>query len=683
MQEPEVVADYFDGQAFLSACHEKRANFGKAKTLYLALSADGVEYSTKPSKSVWPFSLEIINFPPKMRRKFENAIIVGILFGYPKDMTSVLKYLTDELRMWDHGEWKLQFCYLIADTPALNKLLGLVGHIGMVKCPQHMNRGFYSPQHNTYYMPNELPRSNSDNREALSHASNASASGTKIGSDIDRLDSTVREGLSKLSLAGTDDERTRVKQEYGLSGKATPLNTLPGFLYHTAATYEALHISLLGVGRLVMKLFCSKHKSYPGDTQSFHLSDAQLIEISLDVDSFSKSIHPQLMPRRIRSPKDGLALRAEDMSNLLFLLPVLLHDRLDQNHVKGVAEFVKSIALMAQTSLNREERDALDKSTTKFLTYFYRTFYQRSVDRISVCTYVVHRFGDAPQLLRLHGPGWTTWSFFVETLGNLISGSIKSLSNPEASVARTVQHARRLATTIPLLNARIRSAQLRRVRYHSSHRPYTPKHVHRPGTGNEVVEEYDSELDECEEDMDGELLVATSSIHQLPQDAFEALIRFRWPNAKRPAEINTLIRDVGSSLQGKYVTTFRKMKMNGFVFVSGDSSKPGRRDRCYAILRTDQDDVVVQIQTFFNHCYNGYAFDLLAYRQPISPTIHPAVGELSFQKWSTVKVAPVTAIQRPAAVVFLRPTGGRSTLGRYFYVRRVEMLQRIRFDEAT
>ena len=276
--EPDIVSDYFDGQAYLTACRDGIGNFGKEKTLYLALSADGVEYSKKPSKSVWPFALEIINFPPSMRRQIENAIIIGILFGYPKDMTSVLKFLTDDMKSWNHHEWKLQFCYLIAETPALNKLLGLVGHTGIVKCPQHTNRGFDSPGHGSYYMPNELPRpTTKENRDALKHNSNLGAKGVPFGDHMDRLDWVIREGIRKMSVAESIEEKDAVKQEYGPSNQPSPLNTLPGFLYDTAATYKSLHISLLTVGRLVLKLYCSKFKKSPvGGENEFELSDKQL-----------------------------------------------------------------------------------------------------------------------------------------------------------------------------------------------------------------------------------------------------------------------------------------------------------------------------------------------------------------------------------------------------------------------
>ena len=623
-----------------------------------------------------------------MRRQIENAVIIGILFGYPKDMTSVLKFLVDELSSWNHGVWKLQFCYLIADTPALNKLLGFVGHTGMVKCPQHTHRGFYSQVHNTYYMPNELPRpTTKNNREALAHPSNRNARGLSFDDEFDRLDSVVRNGLEKLKGAGTNDQKEKIKQEYGLSDAFSPLNRLPGFRYDTAATCESLHTSLLGVDRLLMRLYCSKLSKYPPASHNdFALTDSQLDDISEDVIRFSKSIHPQLMPRNIRSPKDGLALRAEDMSNMLFLLPVLLHDRLSGDHVKGAANLVKSIALMAQTCLARDERDSLDESPSRFLSYFYRTFYQRSVDRMNVCTYVVHRFGDAPKLARLHGPGWTTWSFFVESLGRLVAGSIKSMSHPEASAARSVHNARQLATAIPLINSRISELQERRKRDPRFGNAYVPGYR---GTmrnhQSERCEEGDqSDSDDGEDEIEAEveLQVCISALHQLPQESFDALVRLRFPSARGTAELTRLARELGSSVD-KYVATFRKLRTKGFTFISTEARYPSQRDRSYAIADIGQESgSVVQIHTLFSHTHKDAALDLFAYRRALNPIMHPNVGELSFQKWSALEVAHVSCIQRPAAVVHRKPSG-RGTLGRYFFVSRVEMLKRIRFDEVT
>ena len=689
-EEPEVLRDYFDGQDFLMSCREQRANFGKPKTLYFALATDGVEYAKKPVKSLWPFTLELINLPPGLRRKMENTVIVGVLFGYPSEMSSVLEYLVDELMAWNYEDWKLQFCFLIADTPALNKLLGFSGHTSMVKCPQHKYRGFYSPKYGTYYMPNDVPLSVTDNLAALEHPSNTSAARIPLLAPFDRCDAEVRRGVEQLAGETLTKKRTALKQQYGLCDTPTPLSRLPGFQYHTAATFETLHITLLGVGKLYLKLLCrdASLRKYPSGSNNFELSEEALDGIAIDCATFSRCIHPQLMPRIMRSPKDGLGgLRAEDFSNSLFLLPVLLLGRLPSAHVQGASFMVEAISLLSQTALDRHERARLELATREFLDYFYGHFYRRSESRINVCSYVVHRFGDGPALLRLHGPGWTTWSFFVETIGGLIANSVKSMSNPEASLASSIRLVRKLVVTLPQIENQIAERQRRRKQYHSSRTNYrrrqgqaiTPSFTSREETNDT---EDDDQSDEEEVADSAELLVPLSDLVQFDEDGFYALFSFLHPQIKEAECRRRLQKEMAMDPIGKYVATYRKLKTNGFTFVSFEALRPSQRHRCYAVvdLGNDRPDVIVQILSFFHHVYKGKDRSLFAYLEADNPSKHDHVGELSFRRWTTrISVAGVEVIVKPAAIVYRGPSSADKS-GIYFYLRRVELLSRISFQ---
>ena len=688
-EEPETIADYFDGQAFITACREKHANFGKPNTLYFALATDGVEYAKKPVKSLWPFTLEILNLPPTLRRKIESTIVVGVLFGYPSEMSSVLAYLVDELMSWNHEGWNLQFCFLIADTPALNKLLGFSGHSSMVKCPQHFHKGFYSPKFGSYYMPNELPLQVSENLTALNHRSNKNATAVPFMSPIDRLDSEVRRGYRLLEREKDEQERISIKRKYGIGNAPTPISRLPGFLYHTAATFETLHITLLGVGKLYLKLLCRDASlgKYPSGANDFELSEGALDSIAHDCVAFSKSIHPQLMPRAMRNPKDGLGgLRAEDFSNSLFLLPVLLFGRVPNEHVRGASLLVEAISLMSQTSLNQGDRESLDSATHHFLRYYYRSFYRSSEARINACPYVVHRFGDAPALLRLHGPGWTTWSFFVETIGGLIASSVKSMSNPEASLASSIRLVRKLAITLPELDDRIAESQRRRKLFHVSRANYQRS---RPTEASPFMTRrgHLESADEGESDDDSllcetpELCVPVADLVQLDSDGFTALFDFLFPHFSGIAEKQRCEKEMSMDKEGKYVATYRKLKANGFIFVSWETARPQQRHRCYAIANFgDGRRTIVQLVSFFHHVYKNSYRALFAYREAENPVHHMHVGEMRFRRWSEcLKVGAVESILKPAAIVFRGPLNADQA-GFYFYLRRVELLSRISFN---
>ena len=682
--EPEILRDYFDGKAYRSACRAGLGNFGKPKTLYLALSTDGVEYSKNPSKSLWPFALEIVNLPPRMRRKFENSIVVGVLFGYPADMSSVLEYLVEELMEW-REEWNVQFCYLIADTPALNKLLGFTGHTGMVKCPQHTYKGFYSPRGRGYYMPNELPLLAPENMNSLNHRSNKNATRVPVMSKFDRKDALVRQGIEELRKA-PENKRLEIKQKYGLTDRSTPLDKLPGFLYDTAATFESLHVSLLGVGKLYIKLLCRDASlgKYPQGSNDFEISESDLTAITSDCAAFSHSIHPQLMPKKLRSPQDGLNLRAEHFSNLIFALPALLVGRLPRAHVFGAAAFVEALSLISQTSLDSLDRDRLQRAVKGFMTYFYANFYRQSDERIAVCSYIVHRFGDAPGLIELHGPAWTTWSFYVESLGGLIAKSVKSMSNPEANIANTVQMSRRLALTKPYLEQSVKARQLRRVRSHQSKKmlpglQYCQDTEEDFDDGSNSNEDYQEEIDQSHAD-DHHLEVRINAFAVLDDESFRALVRYLFPNVSGrlfTEKYHALARDT----VGKYVSTYRKLRGNGWVFVSAEAAEPARRQRCYAYSQgSGGEKSVTKLIRFFQHTYNNQSLQLCLFREAHDIAFHDDLQEYTFRSWGTPKVGPIESFVKPAAVVKRENvTSQRGTT--YINLDRVEMLARLSFQQ--
>ena len=390
------------------------------------------------------------------------------------------------------------------------------------------------------------------------------------------------------------------------------------------------------------------------------------------------------MSRRLRSPEAGLNLRAEDFSNMLFVLPIMLLGRLPSKHVRAAAWFVDVLSRLAQTALDQNDFVQLEKSAKDFLTYFYDEFYRRSESRMNVCTYVVHRFGDAPGLLRLHGPGWTTWSFFVETFGGWIANSVKSFSNPEANIAHSVQVVRRLSATIPFLEDRIRITQNRRVRLHSSRAKYrrmiSKDDEDQLSDVSDEASAISSPADENDPDFTGGLKVCLGTLVQLGESAFRALVEYIYPDISSSAALQNYTRSLETDPVGKYVSTFRKLSIGGYLYVGKDETKANRRHRCYALAAIGEPGgTVVMIRCFFRHLFKGVSQDLFLFQHACNVVHNPEANELCFKTWSSCRVAPIYAIQRPAAVV-CRKQSTVSQSETFFVLSRVEMLARMQFN---
>lgn len=105
VREAGKIADIQDGEAWKAS-----PILGKKWNLGLALNADGMAIFGKTvSYSVWPIFVSILNFPPKIRSRTENLILVGLYPGptAPSSMNMFFKPLIKELRTLYEGTYKV------------------------------------------------------------------------------------------------------------------------------------------------------------------------------------------------------------------------------------------------------------------------------------------------------------------------------------------------------------------------------------------------------------------------------------------------------------------------------------------------------------------------------------------------------------------------------------------------
>ena len=125
---------------------------GDTRGISLALCTDGVNpfAHNRVVYSMWPIMLTILNLPRRLRNRFTNIVLVGIIPGNEakeaKSLDPYLEVLVDELleitgsKMYDayrgapfHA--KIAVLLHVLDYPGMGKVMGVVGSGGIHLSP--------------------------------------------------------------------------------------------------------------------------------------------------------------------------------------------------------------------------------------------------------------------------------------------------------------------------------------------------------------------------------------------------------------------------------------------------------------------------------------------------------------------------------------------------------------------
>lgn len=141
LQRKGVITDFWNAEIY-----EELVNDGKFlddRELAFCCGFDGTKaFRIRKNRFVWPIILTCINFPPEMRFKRRNVIVVGVVPGPngPKEPDSFLKPMIDEfkllsdreVRTWDAGTQEnftlhAHLVMVSTDMSARTKLMRLMG----------------------------------------------------------------------------------------------------------------------------------------------------------------------------------------------------------------------------------------------------------------------------------------------------------------------------------------------------------------------------------------------------------------------------------------------------------------------------------------------------------------------------------------------------------------------------
>ena len=110
--------------------------------IQLNLNLDGVPIFKSRKFSIWPFWIQVVNLPPKLRSSFKNNLLLGLWQGISKpDWETILPTLSFEMESLEKpsfneriGKFQCKFCLLICDMPAKAAALNMNQFNGFSEC---------------------------------------------------------------------------------------------------------------------------------------------------------------------------------------------------------------------------------------------------------------------------------------------------------------------------------------------------------------------------------------------------------------------------------------------------------------------------------------------------------------------------------------------------------------------
>lgn len=144
------LADAFvKGKAFAGRLDELKL-FEDERELAFCCGFDGTKaFKTRKNRYIWPIILTCLNFPPEIRYKKRNIMVVGFVPGpnNPKEHDTFLQPMVDEfaflsevgIKAWDEGkreEFRLKAHLMLfsTDMPARTKILKMLGPNSISYC---------------------------------------------------------------------------------------------------------------------------------------------------------------------------------------------------------------------------------------------------------------------------------------------------------------------------------------------------------------------------------------------------------------------------------------------------------------------------------------------------------------------------------------------------------------------
>ncbi|EIN12023.1 hypothetical protein PUNSTDRAFT_62011, partial [Punctularia strigosozonata HHB-11173 SS5] len=434
---PDIISDIFDGEHYQNLRHtpvvidgqEQAYNhFSEDTDLAFASCSDGylIFWRKHGGPSATPLLLQNLSLPPSIRTHLEHLLCVGIIPGphAPKDMATPLE---EEFVQLAHGvktfhvskkhHFDLRAYRILeeGDILAIEKVLNLKGHNSKTPCRSCMIKAFRHPQQTNYYPALHSPLVEGEDVQSW-----------------DSLDLPLRthdsylEGVAAVETANEESKAAglRMNQWWGIWGPPA-IGRVGSLDYARSFPWDWMHLFGQNIIPNFIRLWTGCFKGLDAGMEDYIFADSIWQAIGQETEDAVQYI-PSAFVRKIGNiALDRSGMTAESyVFWFMYMAPSLLANCF--KHRKYYDHYMELVEIMKYTLKYRYSRAYVTGSLRKKIAQWV----QKYENRLAVCVMPIHGLLHLVDDFLFCGPGWTTWTFFMERFCGILKDSLRSKSQP-------------------------------------------------------------------------------------------------------------------------------------------------------------------------------------------------------------------------------------------------------------
>ncbi|EIN12015.1 hypothetical protein PUNSTDRAFT_63385 [Punctularia strigosozonata HHB-11173 SS5] len=373
--------------------------------------------------SATPLLLQNLSLPPSIRTHLEHLLCIGVIPGprVPKDMASFQIPAEEEwaqlargvrtfhLSMRTHFLLRAYRIFEEGDIVAIEKILNMKGHNSVSPCRSCSIKAFRHPLQTNYY--------------AALHAPMVLGEPPRSWDPL-ALPKRTHEGFLEGAAAVTaaygisQAAGKRVDKWWGVRGSPA-IGRVKSVDYARSFPWDWMHLFGQNIIPNFILLWTGRFKGLDAGTEDYILAEDVWQAIGQETADAVQNI-PSSFVRRI----GNIAVDRSDMTAesyifwFMYIAPNLLQHRFKK--VKYYSHYIRLVNIMKYTLRYSYSKIFLDSELRK----------QIATWRLAICTLPIHGLLHLIDGFLFCGPGWTTWTFYMERFCGYLKDALRSRSQP-------------------------------------------------------------------------------------------------------------------------------------------------------------------------------------------------------------------------------------------------------------
>ena len=447
VHHPGQIRDVFDAQHYRSLLRKKVVvdgvtqpyrYFSGEHDITFAIATDGylLFKRRRSGPSATPILFQLYNFPPQIRARFASFFCLGLIPGPhpPVDYASFMVPLDSECVKLAFGvptydpikgdifDLRAYGIQVHGDLHAISKMMCMKGVNGFSPCRDCEITGvrMIGRGRTTYYVPLQTPDVSHQTRPSFDPRA-LPLRNKKHFDDI----------LEQLAAPMTKGQRKDLEILHGIKGP-TALRRVESMNPSKSYPWEWLHLFCENNIKNLVQLWMGKFKGLKSGSENYEIGEEQWKEIGRETADTVRDIPASFVRVLGNIAEDRSSFTAESWGFwFMHVAPIVMRGRFSDDkyyhHMCALGSIMKTTLKYELTTdeVDNLEEDSIDW-VRKYEEYVYvqyvgarahaysRYYYQYREDRLSTCLLTVHGLLHIANDIRVCGPMWASWTFYLE-----------------------------------------------------------------------------------------------------------------------------------------------------------------------------------------------------------------------------------------------------------------------------